>query len=103
MKEKLVLILTLAVLALAVCGCGTGPEIKTHWQDAVLKPNQSWQDAYGTDNESVLAHGLAQTTRAVNAQARAIGILKKGQEALQAEIDLMKNNHGVVDPKGVKE
>lgn len=99
-----------------VAGCGAEPEIKTgkYWQDAILKPNQSWKEAYGTDKDSVLAHGVAQITRAINAQARAIGDLKKEQEALtgivKAQVKTIRTMDArmmalepVVDPNEVKE
>jgi hypothetical protein len=65
------------VIGIVLCLClGAAQPISKYWQDVIRKPNQTWIEQYGYDNESVLAFNVRSLLEVQNNMARELVELK---------------------------
>jgi len=84
------------VLGLCLCLGAADSKVPKYWQDTILKPEQAWIEAYGYNNESVLAYNVRSLIRVAQQQEIVITALKK-------ELDALSEPKKVEDPNEVKE
>ena len=71
-------------------------KVPKYWQDIILKPEQAWIEAYGYNNESILAYNVRSLILIAKQQEEVITALKK-------ELDALSEPKEIEDPNEVKE
>ncbi len=71
-------------------------KVPKYWQDIILKPEQAWIEAYGYDNESILAYNVRSLILIAKQQEEVISALKK-------ELDALSDPNEVEAEKQIKE
>lgn len=92
------------IIGILLCLCLGAASKKTqrYWQDTILKPEQAWIEAYGYNNESVLAYNIRSLIKVAQQQEIVLTALKKELDALtNKELDALIDF--VSDPNEVKE
>lgn len=66
------------LIAVLLCLClgAASKKAPKYWQDTILKPEQAWIEAYGYNNESVLAYNVRSLIRIAQQQEIVITALK---------------------------
>lgn len=77
-------------ILLCLCLGAAAKKVPKYWQDIILKPEQAWIEAYGYNNESILAYNVRTLILIAKQQEEVITALKK-------ELD------NLTDPNEVKE
>ncbi len=84
------------IILIVVCvGFGAAAKkVPKYWQDIILKPEQAWIEAYGYNNESILAYNVRSLIMIAKQQEVVISALKKELDALT---DFINENVSVVN------
>ncbi len=69
-------------ILLCLCLGAATKKVPKYWQDTILKPEQAWIEAYGYNNESILAYNVRSLIRVAQQQEIVITALKKELDAL---------------------
>ena len=69
-------------IVLCLCLGAASQKVSKYWQDIILKPEQAWIEAYGYNNESILAYNVKSLIRIAQQQEKVITALKKELDAL---------------------
>ncbi len=83
-------------ILLCLCLGAVAKKVPKYWQDIILKPEQAWIEAYGYNNESILAYNVRSLILIAKQQEEVISALKK-------ELDALSEPKEVEDPNEVKE
>ncbi len=83
MTKAAMLIALLAILLLLSAVCLAAQPVSKYWQDVLRKPNQTWIELYGYNNESVLAFNVRSLLEVQESMARTIVSLQADVEALE--------------------
>ena len=83
-------------ILLCLCLGAAAKKVPKYWQDVILKPEQAWIEAYGYNNESILAYNVKSLIRIAQQQEKVIAALKK-------ELDALSEPKEIEDPNEVKE
>ena len=75
MKKGIVIGLLLGIALALVVGAAV-PQAPKYWQDLIQKPDQEWIEAYGYNNESVLAFNVRRLLQVQNFIAQEMMTLK---------------------------
>lgn len=95
--KKEIGIIVFGLLLLLIAGIlAASDKAPKYWQDIILKPEQAWIEAYGYNNESILAYNVKSLIRIAQQQERVIAALKK-------ELNALSDPKEVKDPNEVKE
>ncbi len=78
------LLFVLLLMFLTVC-LGSTSDAPKYWQDVILKPEQAWIEAYGYNNESILAYNVRSLIQIAQQQEKVIAALKK-----EMDVDIYK-------------
>ncbi len=93
MKNQWILVL-LVCLVTVMFGVAVGQpvvdKVLKDWQDVVMQPTKAWRDTYGGSDDSLLAYNAARLVKGVEAQARALGLLKREIVALKKQVEDLK-------------
>ena len=85
------------IFILLCVGFGAASQkVPKYWQDVILKPEQAWIEAYGYNNESILAYNVRSLILIARQQEAVITALKK-------ELDALTEPKEIIDPNEVKE
>jgi hypothetical protein len=82
-------------IVLCLCLGAAVSKAPKYWQDIILKPEQAWIEAYGYNNESILAYNVKSLIRIAQQQEKVIAALKK-------ELDALTEPKEIEDPNEVK-
>ena len=69
-------------ILLCLCLGAAAKKVPKYWQDTILKPEHAWIEAYGYNNESILAYNVRSLILIAKQQERVITALKKELDAL---------------------
>ena len=69
-------------ILLCLCLGAAANKVSKYWQDVILKPEQAWIEAYGYNNESILAYNVRSLILIARQQKEVITALKKEMDAL---------------------
>jgi len=69
-------------ILLCLCLGAAAKKAPKYWQDIILKPEQAWIEAYGYNNESILAYNVRSLIMIAKQQEVVISALKKELDAL---------------------
>lgn len=81
-KDRLLIGSMLCVLLVMFCLGAAANKVPKYWQDVILKPEQAWIEAYGYNNESILAYNVKSLIRIAQQQEMVITMLKTELDAL---------------------
>ena len=97
MKKRWLVVFVLALTFIVAVAVAQEPAVKRYWQDVLRKPNQTWIQQYGYDNESVLAFNVRSLLEVQNRIAQEV-------VALQAKVKALSdpNEQPMDDPNEVK-
>ena len=72
------------IIGILLCLClgAAAKKVPKYWQDIILKPEQAWIEAYGYNNESILAYNVRSLILIARQQKEVITALKKEMDAL---------------------
>ena len=90
-------IVVIVVALIAACSMALAQPVSKYWQDVLRKPNQTWIQQYGYDNESVLAFNVRSLLEVQNRIAQEVVALQSNVEALSDP-----NEQPMDDPNEVK-
>lgn len=82
MKDRTLLKILLGLMLLGICLGAATKKVPKYWQDVILRPEQAWIEAYGYNNESILAYNVRSLILIAKQQEEVISALKKELDAL---------------------
>ncbi len=81
-NDRLLIGSMLCVLLVMFCLGAAAKKVPKYWQDVILKPEQAWIEAYGYNNESILAYNIRSLILIAKQHEEVILALKKELDAL---------------------
>ena len=79
-------------ILLCLCLGAAAKKVPKYWQDIILKPEQAWIEAYGYNNESILAYNVRSLILIARQQEEVISALKKELDDLTDPNGPYENN-----------